>query len=380
MKVLALNLPQFHEVAENNEWWGKGFTEWTNVAKAVPLFRGHYQPRIPRDLGFYDLRLPIVREEQAALAEKYGIEGFCYWHYWFGNGIMELEKPLEEILKEGKPDFPFCVGWANHSWSTSTWNAVRKERNAITFLEQKYPGIEDIVDHFNYLLPAFKDKRYLKVDGKPIFVVFDPDSIPNSSEMISIWNDLAIQNGLEGIFFVGRMETADLHEKRKEIASGENATRKKEKLLSQHFNAVYSVPVQALKTLDSNAISVFARRVFQHFGVNMFVEKHDYRRILKYMFSDLDYDENVFPQVMPHWDNTPRRGRNGYVYTNEAPSLFYEQIISAIEHVKDKTADHRIVFINSWNEWGEGNYLEPDLKYGTAYLEQVAKAVLKDEG
>ena len=380
VRMIAIYLPQYYPTDINNKMWGKGFTEWTNVAKAVPLFRGHYQPRLPKDLGFYDLRLSEVREEQAAMAKKYGIEGFCYWHYWFGNGVMELEKPLEIMLKEKKPDFPFCVGWANHSWSTSTWNAVRKERNAVTFLEQKYPGTDDIINHFNYLLPAFKDDRYLKVDDKPIFMIFDPLSIPNSSEMISIWNDLAVQNGLKGIYFVGRMETADLFESRKDILNGINAKRKKEKLLSENYDAIYSVPVQALKTLDSSSISVFVRRVLQHFGINMFVEKHDYKHILKYMFTDMDYEENVFPQVMPHWDNTPRRGRNGYVYTNEAPSLFYNQIMDAVEHVKNKAPDHRIVFINSWNEWGEGNYLEPDLKYGTEYLEQIAKAVLENEG
>ena len=161
-RVIAYYLPQFHPVPENDKYWGKGFTEWTNVASAKPLFRGHYQPRIPSDLGFYDLRIPQVREEQAQLASEAGIEGFCYWHYWFGNGKMLLEKPFEEVLTTGKPDFPFCLCWANHTWSTKGW---RKDADVEVIAEQTYPGDEDYVEHFNYCLPAFKDKRYITVDG-----------------------------------------------------------------------------------------------------------------------------------------------------------------------------------------------------------------------
>ena len=173
-RVLAYYLPQFHPVPENDKFWGPGFTEWTNVAKAKPLFRGHYQPRIPADLGFYDLRLPEVREQQAQLAREAGIEGFCYWHYWFGNGRQLLQRPFNEVLASGKPDFPFCLAWANHDWSTKSWQRGKGKVDSSVMIEkQLYPGDEDYIHHFNYVLPAFRDHRYITVDGKPLFLIFD---------------------------------------------------------------------------------------------------------------------------------------------------------------------------------------------------------------
>lgn len=372
-RMIAIYLPQFHPIKINDDVWGKGFTEWTNVAKARPLFKGHYQPRIPKDLGFYDLRLSVVVDEQARMAREAGIEGFCYWHYWFGDGVMALEKPLETIIERKKPDFPFCVGWANHSWGTSTWNAVKKERSSKVFLEQKYPGDKDIERHFEYLLPMFKDSRYVMVDGKPLFMIFDPLSIPDCKKLIDTWNRMAKSNGLNGIYFVARAESADVQDTKKEIIQGNKTEKKYELLYNLGFNAIYEVPVQAMKTLDSNVGSVFARKVLQHFGINFLVEKHDYKNVNKYSFSERVKKENVFPQIMPHWDNTPRRGKNGYVYVNESPQLFGEQIDAALECVADKIYDKKIIFINSWNEWGEGNYLEPDLKYGGEYLKEIQK-------
>ncbi len=203
-RVIAYYLPQYHPVKENDEMWGKGFTEWTNVAKATPLYKGHYQPQIPADLGFYDLRLPEVREEQAKLAKEAGIEGFCYWHYWFGNGKRILERPFNEVLESGKPDFPFCLGWANHSWSNKTWQKLKRFQQDTVFIKQEYLGVEDYTMHFNAVLPAFMDKRYIKVDDKPLFLIFDPDAIPDIEVFIKLWRDLAIKNGLKGIHFVAR--------------------------------------------------------------------------------------------------------------------------------------------------------------------------------
>ena len=197
-RFIAFYLPQFHPTPENDEWWGKGFTEWKNVVKARPLFRGHEQPKIPSDLGFYDLRVPEVREEQARLAKEAGIEAFCYWHYWFGNGKRLLERPFNEVLESGKPDFPFCLAWANHSWYKKLWdpNAPKKD---ILLAEQTYPGVEDYVNHFKTLLPAFKDKRYLKVDGKLFFVLYSINDFKDVSLFINTWRTLAKENGLEVI-------------------------------------------------------------------------------------------------------------------------------------------------------------------------------------
>ena len=162
-KVIAFYLPQFHPFPENDKWWGKGFTEWTNVGNAKKMFKGHYQPRVPADLGYYDLRLPQVREEQAELAKEAGVAAFCYWHYWFGNGKQLMDMPLQEVLRLGKPDFPFCLGWANHSWVSTNWNIEKSSFIPQTLMEQKYPGEQDIVDHFYKMLPAFKDKRYFRI-------------------------------------------------------------------------------------------------------------------------------------------------------------------------------------------------------------------------
>lgn len=165
VRVIAFYLPQFHPTPENDKWWGKGFTEWTNVGKAKPLFKGHYQPKVPADLGYYDLRVPETRREQAELARQYGIEGFCYWHYWFGNGRQLLQRPFQEVLASGEPDFPFCLAWANHSWEDKQFN---KEGGNKMLMEQLYPGDEDYIAHFNAVLPAFKDPRYIRVNGEAL--------------------------------------------------------------------------------------------------------------------------------------------------------------------------------------------------------------------
>jgi len=204
-RVIAFHLPQFYPTPENDKWWGKGFTEWTNTAKATPLFPGHYQPHIPADLGFYDLRLPEARHAQAELAKEYGIAGFCYYHYWFG-GRRILERPVNEILQSKEPDFPFCLCWANHSWNTA-WQGTDS-----MLIEQVYPGWDDHAAHFDWLLQAFTDPRYLKVDGKPIFVIYRPDDIPDVEKVVDFWRERAIKAGLPGLYLIGvshRAETWD---------------------------------------------------------------------------------------------------------------------------------------------------------------------------
>ena len=223
---IAFYLPQYHPCEENNIWWGKGFTEWTNVAKAKPLFYGHKQPNIPSELGFYDLRLEEVRIAQAELAKQAGISAFCYWHYWFGNGKRLLERPFNEVISSKNPDFPFCLAWANHSWYAKTWD---KKGTKKLLIEQTYPGKDDFIAHFNELLPAFKDKRYLKYGNKPIFVVFKPLDI--EFDYISLWNDLAIKNGFDGVYFIGQCSAK---EKNAVLNKGYNAINREE------IHAVYA--------------------------------------------------------------------------------------------------------------------------------------------
>src|SRR5664280_2947039 len=200
-KIIAYYLPQFHPIPENDLWWGKGFTEWTNVGKAKPLYNGHYQPRIPADLGYYDLRVPEVREAQSELAKLYGIEGFCYWHYWFGHGKRLLERPFNEVLKSGKPDFPFCLSWANETWKGFSHGL--KNRNIL--IEQLYTGKDDYEAHFYEVLPALKDKRYMSIDGKPVFMIYMPHQLPDPRSFIDLWQNLSVKNGLDGMFFIAHL-------------------------------------------------------------------------------------------------------------------------------------------------------------------------------
>ena len=376
-RVIALYLPQFHPTEINDKYWGKGFTEWRNVSKAKPLFKGHYQPRLPADLGFYDLRLPEIQIQQADMARAHGIEGFCYWHYWFGNGRMILEKPLERVLESGKPDFPFCIGWANHSWSNKTWEKTQALQRTKVFLEQSYPGVRDYTEHFNYLLPFFRDRRYITVDGKPLFMVFNPSEIPDNSVMIKTWRKLAVENGLSGIHFVARLESSSNSFERELSLMEKDQEKRFEECLLSGYDAIYSVSDLRIKIMDTHPIRLLADKILKKLNLYSPLEKHNYKDILPYLFDDLDYKENVYPMIIPHWDNTPRQGRRGYVYTNESPELFGRSIQMALKYLENKPYDRKILFVHSWNEWGEGAYLEPDLKYGMKYLEQIRDYILE---
>ena len=197
-RPIAFYLPQFHPIPENDKWWGPGFTEWTNTAKARPLFRGHYQPHVPADLGFYDLRQPETREAQARMAREHGVEAFCYYHYWFGHGRRLLERPFEEVLRSGQPDFPFCLCWANETW-TGVWHGLSNR----VLVQQEYPGADDDRRHFETLLPAFRDQRYVKVDGRPLFLVYSPAGLPDAKAFTTLWQRLAKEAGLPGLYLVG---------------------------------------------------------------------------------------------------------------------------------------------------------------------------------
>lgn len=346
VRIIAFYLPQYHPIPENDTWWGKGFTEWTNVAKAKRMFRNHYQPRIPADLGFYDLRVPEIREAQAMMAKNHGIEGFCYWHYWFGNGKRLLEKPFNEILKSKKPDLPFCLAWANESWKGFEHGV--NGRNVL--IEQKYPGKEDYTSHFYEILPAFQDNRYIKINNKPIFYIYKPFQIPSAKEFIDVWQNLAIKNGLKGLYFVSQtLETG-----------------KTQELLDVGFNAVNTnrfAEIFKKRSLKNRLMS----KMFRWPGV------FEYKKVIKQLNSEEETRETVFPTIVPNWDHTPRSGRMGSVFHNSTPELFKSHVIDTIKLVEHK--EHKIIFLKSWNEWAEGNYMEPDLKFSTQYLE-VLKSVI----
>lgn len=382
-RVIALYLPQFHPMELNDKWWGKGYTEWTNVAKAKPLFKGHYQPRIPADLGFYDLRVPEVREEQAAMAKEAGIEGFCYWHYWLGKGKKLLDRPFREVLESGKPDFPFCLGWANHSWRNDQWTKSHAFQKITNVYEQTYIK-EEYDDHFYDVLPAFKDPRYITVDNKPLFLIYAPFSIPDPEYFISRWQLLAKQNGLKGIYFVGIISNlASVHQefgdktKLYYAKTDEPAAPRYKQLLEVGFDAVNSRGQYRAELIESGHLKKYFHTIIRRLFHIHFLKVFDYKKIIKNLFVEEDKWENVFPTVLPNWDRSPRSGKESIIYKNSTPDNFRTHFRDALNIIKDKDSEHQVLFLMSWNEWGEGNYIEPDEKYGHGYLNVIKEELQK---
>lgn len=362
-RVIAFYLPQFHPIPENDKAWGKGFTEWTNVASAKPLWRGHHQPRVPADLGFYDLRLPEVREAQADMARDAGVEGFMYWHYWFGDGKMLLEKPAEWLIETGKPDFPFCFGWANHEWSTKTWHKGEKNSKTQMIAEMKYLGSEDNTKHFIYCLPFFKDHRYIKIEGKPVFLIYSPETFVNIAGFIKEWNELAIKNGLGGIYFIGINRTAE---------STYSSIKK------MGFDGVCNSNRTLANRRALGPSLLYKLRTKLALLLNQPIATVSYEKAMKYNVCEDNRKIDCFPVIIPGYDHTARRGKRAFIYTNPTPAAFQNNIKDTLKYIEHKDFDHRVIFLNSWNEWGEGNYMEPDTKWGHAFLDALkAEIVMK---
>lgn len=363
-RVLAFYLPQFHPIPENNKWWGKGFTEWTNVTKAKPLFKGHHQPNLPSDLGFYDLRVSETREAQAELAKEHGIEGFCYWHYWF-SGKRLLERPFIEVLKSGRPDFPFCLGWANATW-TGIWYGVPEK----ILIKQDYPGIKDYEQHFYSILGAFVDNRYITVDGKPVFLIFHPIELPNPLEVTDIWRKLALKSGLKGLYLIGINS-----DKWNPKEYGFDAC------CVDYFPSVIS----RIDKLNKGFVEKVLKKLFGNSCQNKIFWNnkskpaiYSYKQVIRYAYHNNQYKDYQYPYVMPNWDNTPRSQGNGVVFKDSTPYLFGKHFEHAISLVKEREWEKKIVFIKSWNEWAEGNYLEPDYRFGRAYLEEIKHKIFEN--
>jgi hypothetical protein len=336
--LIAFYLPQFHPVPENDEWWGKGFTEWTNVAKARPLFPGHYQPHLPADLGFYDLRLPETRQSQADLAREYGVYGFCYYHYWF-KGKRLLERPFAEVLASGKPDFPFCLCWANENW-TRRWDGHDEE----ILVAQVYCE-EDDKEHIRWLVDAFRDERYIKVRGRPLFLVYRANELPDPVRTTSVWREEARRRGAGEIFLC-----------RVESFAGERDDPAK-----IGFDA--SVEFQP----DWCHFGPARRR-----GAN---DVYDYTSVLERMLQKEPPGHTRFPCVMPSWDNAPRRRSGATILHGSTPQLYQDWLREALHRAQHNEGTDGIVFLNAWNEWGEGNHLEPCQRWGRAYLEATREAL-----
>jgi len=361
-RAIAFYLPQFHPIPENDKWWGRGFTEWTNVTKARPLFDGHYQPQLPADLGFYDLRVPEVREAQAILARDHGIEAFCYWHYWFAGDRL-LERPFQEVLESGKPDFPFCLAWANHTWN-GLWSGGDEKR---IIKEQTYPGRHDDRRHFEYLRTAFRDPRYVCVDGKPVLVIYRPLELPDSRATLDYWRDLAQKAGLPGLHVVA---TLDYHQRNWDAcAHGFDAITvwTLGRVLSEGRSCLWS---SRLKTRLKNhkRLHSLAERLYPSLD-----RVYNYCDVTKLLVCHDEFDLPYHPMAIPNWDTTARYDRKAIILHGSTPDAFREHLRAVVGQVEKQAGDQRIIFLKSWNEWAEGNYLEPDARHSDAYLKVVGQ-------
>lgn len=362
IRPIAIYLPQFHPIKENDEWWGRGFTDWNNVVKAKPRFKGHYQPHLPADLGFYDLRLPETRQQQADLAAKYGIYGFCYYHYWF-TGKRLLEKPLDAVVESGKPDFPFCLCWANENWAR-TWDGQDKQ----LLIKQDY-SVEDDINHIHHLIRYFKDERYIKVDGKPVFIIYKPDLVPNISDTINRFREEAAKFGLE--LYICRFERVLGLAGEGINELGFDAAIEFQPLshsFRKYIDTQMKLPI--LKRIARKGIKEL-KKIF-----NLPILNPD--RIVEYRdFVDFDLAQprpsyKCFPGVSPSWDNSCRRVNiNATIFKNSTPEDFAYWYHSKIRMFEPYSDDENFIFINAWNEWGEGNHLEPCQKWGLQYLDAL---------
>jgi hypothetical protein len=324
--------------------------------------------------------MPEVREQQAELARDAGIEGFCYWHYWFGRGKRLLERPFNEVLESGRPDFPFCLGWANHSWTNGTWK--NSSGRTAMLMEQCYEGDDDFREHFFALLPAFRDKRYICVNGKPLVLIYAPLDIPNVSSFLRLWRNLAKENGMEGIHFVGYSETSSSWqmlqngEKKRVLPKTSNSAEVFTALLGLGFDGVHSVGKNRAEMLVNGRYVRLVKILLHRLGCRIAPPTtYQYRDIMKHYYVKEDAWENVYPSILSQWDRSPRTGNAFDIYINSTPEYFRETVLQARMIIRNKQPEHQILFLRSWNEWAEGNYMEPDLRFGRGYIEALRSAL-----
>lgn len=360
MKVIAHYLPQFHEIPENDKWWGQGYTEWTALRNAKPLFPSHYQQRIPMGKNYYDLSDIKVIEWQAKLAKAYGIYGFCFWHYWFDNKLL-LEKPTQNILKSGVPKIPFCFAWANEPWS-GTWYG---QKNKI-LMDQKYGGKADWRRHFEYLTSFFRDPRYIKVNGSPVFLILNSKHISLCNEMLDFFQELSLKAGFSGIFFIQILSRYPIDKRKLHFDA--------QVYFEPGFTITHEMPFLWRTLRKAKALS---RRIINKSALPFnFIENIiDYDKVYRNIVNrESSGDLLVIPGAFTDWDNTPRRQYSSTVYAKSTPENFGKHFEALLKKYSSSYKSH-FLFINAWNEWAEGAYLEPDEKYGFGYLEALKKAL-----
>lgn len=354
-RLIAFYLPQYHPILENDTWWGAGFTEWRNVVKAKPLFRGHGQPHLPTDLGFYDLRLTEAREDQANLAARYGIHGFCYWHYWFG-GKRLLEKPFSAVAASNKPSFPYCLAWANETWSRR-W--LGEERDVL--MEQTY-SVKDDELHGQWLAKVFTDDRYIKVNGRPLFLIYRPKHLPDALKTTDTLRQQCLMAGVTDPFILGIDAHCHNYDCRMIGFDGTVSFEPQLGVLPDYSNDGFAMS----KLIRNLRLGIFSHKLKIY--DDLFA-----RDLMKKNKPQFPY----YPSIFVGWDNTPRRGNNGIVLVNSTPDGFGSALEGAIKYVQGRNQDERLIFINAWNEWAEGNHLEPDTKYGLSYLNKISEIVCR---
>jgi len=349
LKLIAFLLPQFHQVPENDIWWGEGFTEWTNTRKSRPLYRGHQQPKRPLDDYYYDLTDSAARLWQANLARTYGIYGFCYYHYWF-KGKRLLEKPFNQVLQLGQPRFPFCLSWANEAW-TRKWDGGEGH----ILQPQDYGNEHDWERHFDELLEAFVDERYIRVNNKPLFLIYRPGNIPRCEEMLHFWNTLARRNGLEGIYFARTL-------------GGFTVPQQKGFDASVEFEPHYTFAHHS----NGNLWNYMTKENMKHLVV-------DYDSVWQTILKRSPHrdGETIYPGAFVNWDNTPRLGERGQSCIGASAGKF-QRYLSRQIHRAVTMYESEFMFINAWNEWAEGAYLEPDQHHRFQYLEAVRNALVEN--
>ncbi|MEI6728538.1 MAG: glycoside hydrolase family 99-like domain-containing protein [bacterium] len=360
MKIYALYLPQFHKIPENNSWWGEGFTEWVNVKAAKPLFKNHKQPRVPLNEDYYDLEDADVLKKQFDLAREYGISGFCFYHYWF-NGKLLLEKPVEKLLQNKDIKAEYFFSWANEPW-TRAWDG----KTGVVLIPQEYGKEREWLLHYNYLKDFFIDPRYLKINNCPVFVIYKTKSIEDLNSMLNYINSLAIKDGFGGIHFIKTNTQIGEVENRYDFKN----TFDFEPLLT------FSTPKNIFEKTRYHLRNLVVKINPFGLGKKFQLSFHYFDRLWRIILNR-KIDKNKFLGAFVDWDNTPRKNFRGTVVSNASPKKFQNYLTQQIKRSLENNLD--ILFINAWNEWAEGAYLEPDKKDGLAYL-QAVKSSLEANG
>ena len=367
MKIIPLYLPQFHQIPENDEWWGEGFTEWTNVKTANSLFEGHYQPRIPLNNNYYDLTKVEALKWQCKVAKEHGIYGFCFYHYWF-NGKLLLEKPMEMLLAHPEIEINYCISWANHNWEDS-WKA--SAGNEKILIGHDFDDEDDWVAHFKYMLPFFKDLRYIKEENKPLLTIYIPNIIGKLNKMLTLWNQMALDEGFDGLKYAFQS------------AMSYNAKGWDRSMFD--YGIEFQPGFINFKKSITNFLNLmkYSHEIKRAIGIKIRLQRP--RKELKFK----DYDKtwikilkskpsasNSIPSAFVDWDNTPRKKLAGIVYKGATPAKFKYYFKQLLLKAKDEYKTDKI-FVFAWNEWAEGGYLEPDEKYGYAYLNAIKDSLIE---